>query len=71
MAGVLGLGMDSGDGHVRISQGDHFKIIMGSEEAHETMLALCIEINKTLAREGGTLEDLSRKEFIELLGRIS
>ena len=71
MVGMLGLGMESEDGHIRISKGDHFKIVMGSEEAHEAMLKLCIEINKALEQEGRTLEELSREEFIELLGRIT
>ncbi len=71
MVGVLGLGMESKDGHVRISQGDHFKIIMGSESAHDAMLKLCIEINKALEVEGRSLEDLSREEFIALLRQIT
>ena len=64
---IIGLGLDSADGHVRFTEGDHFKIHAGSEESHALMQDLCIRINQELDRRGQILEQLSRKEFVALL----
>ena len=67
---IVGLGFDNADGHVRITRGDNFDVFFGSEATHEVMQATCLKINEQLQRQGRRLEDLSRKEFIELVSRI-
>jgi hypothetical protein len=67
---ILGLGLDNEDGHVRITKGENFEVYMGSEETHERMQETCIKINEKLGSKGKRLEDLSRKEFIDLVSEI-
>lgn len=68
--GVLGLGVNAEDGHTRISKGEHFQIYLGSDEAHETMLALCVKIERRLTKCGMKINDLNQEEFIELLKEL-
>jgi hypothetical protein len=35
--GLIGLGLDNQDGHKRITQGEEFLLVGGSEETHERM----------------------------------
>ena len=32
---LLGVGFDADDGHVRITKGEKYDVLMGSEESHE------------------------------------
>lgn len=64
---ILGLGFDNEDGHVRITRGKNFDILMGSERTHEQMQELCIKLNEKLDRKGKSLAGLSRKELFDLL----
>ncbi|MDB6026243.1 MAG: hypothetical protein JWM68_2466 [Verrucomicrobiales bacterium] len=59
---MLGLGLDS-DGHKRITSGDNFALVGGSQETHEVMTEKVIKINEKLAKKGKTLEQVSREEF--------
>ena len=67
---ILGLGLDNEDGHVRITRGENFEVFMGSEGTHERMQDACIKINEKLDKKGKRLEDLSRKEFLDLVSEI-
>ena len=66
-AHLLGLGLDNRDGHVRITKGENFTILSGSEPTHERMQELCIKFNEKLERRGKKLEDLSKTEITDLL----
>ncbi len=67
IAGIIGLGNDPADGHVRLTRGDRFSVLLGSEYTHELMQTTCIRIDDLLKRRGKRLEDLTRDEFIELI----
>jgi hypothetical protein len=67
---IVGLGLDNEDGHVRITQGKNFSVLLGSETTHERMQETCIKINERLDRRGEQLQDLSREEFIDLVSDI-
>jgi hypothetical protein len=67
---ILGLGSTPQDGHLRVSRGESFDLMLGSEEAHAAMLELCVEIERELTRDGRRMEDLTRQEFTALLRRI-
>jgi hypothetical protein len=67
IVGILGLGFDNEDRHIRITRGKNFAIYLGSETTHEKMQEACIKINEKLDRRGRRLEDLSRDEFIDLV----
>ena len=68
---MLGVGFDADDGHVRITTGDKFDVIMGSDESHEYITKLITKIEKELDAQGLNLDELSPEklgEIVKLLG---
>lgn len=65
-AHMLGLGLDNEDGHARVTRGENFHLLGGSQETHEQMQETCIKINEKLADRGKRLEDVSRNEFRDI-----
>ncbi len=65
-AGLLGVGFDNDDGHVRVTRGENFHLVGGSQETHEVMQEQCIKFNEKLSDRGKQLEELEKKEFVEL-----
>ena len=68
---MLGIGLDGEDGHRRMTKGENFCLIGGSEETHETMTETAVKINEKLARKGKKLADVSREEFADLVREVS
>jgi hypothetical protein len=64
--GLLGLGLDNEDGHVRVTRGPNFKLMGGSHETHEKMQEQCIKFNEKLDSSGKRLEDLEKDEFMDM-----
>lgn len=67
---LLGLGFDSKDGHVRITKGRNFRLYGGSKQTHEIMQEKAVKFNEQLIKKHKTLEDISRKEFIDIAKKI-
>ncbi len=65
-AKVLGLGLDGDDGKVRVTNGENFHLLGGSQDTHEQMQEKCIKMNEKLDARGKQLGDLERSEFMEL-----
>ena len=65
-AGIVGIGLDNEDGDVRQTRGRNFHLVGGSKETHESMQEKCIKMNEKLSAMGKELEDLERKEFLDL-----
>jgi len=63
---LLGLGLDDGDGHVRVTKGENFRLFGGSEETHEEMQEKVIHFNEELTRREKTLDDLTPPEFDDI-----
>jgi len=68
---LLGLGLDSQDEHKRITRGDDFYLVGGSEETHERMTETTIKFKEKLARKGKHLAELSREEFNDMMHEAS
>ena len=68
---LLGIGLDNRDGHKRITEGDDFYLVGGSEETHEKMVETTIKFNEKLSRRGKKLAELSREEFTDLMNQAS
>lgn len=62
---ILGLGLDS-DGHKRMTKGDNFVLVGGSQETHEVMTEKVIKLNEKIAERGKQLEQLEPKEFEDI-----
>lgn len=70
-ATLLGMGLDSRDGHRRITKGDNFCLVGGSEETHEKMTETAVKFNEKLSKRGKRLGDLSREEFRDMIREAS
>jgi len=68
-ATMLGLGLDS-DGHKRITKGDNFMLIGGTQDTHELMTEKAIKINEKLKARGKQLETVSREEFTDIAHEV-
>ncbi len=66
VVGFLGVGLDSKDGHQRLTQAEHFLLVGGSEETHEQMQDTAVRFNEALERRGKPLQEASVTEIIEL-----
>lgn len=62
---ILGVGLDS-DGHKRLTTGENFALVGGSQETHEVLTEKAIKINEKLAAKGKRLEEVSREEFDDI-----
>ena len=68
---LLGLGFDNRDGHKRVTRGDNFCLVGGSEETHERMTETAIKVNEKLARRGKKLRDASPEELRDIFGELA
>jgi hypothetical protein len=68
-AALLGLGLDS-DGHKRITTGENFALVGGTQETHEVMTEKAIKINEKLKARGKRLETVSHEEFDDIAHEV-
>ena len=62
---LVGVGLDT-DGHKRITTGDNFTLVGGTQETHEVMTEKVVKINEKLKARGKQLETVSHKEFEDI-----
>jgi hypothetical protein len=68
-AALLGVGLDS-DGHKRITKGDNFLLVGGTQETHEVMTEKTIKLNEKLKARGKQLETVSKEEFDDIAHEV-
>jgi hypothetical protein len=68
-AAILGVGLDS-DGHKRVTTGENFALIGGTQETHEVMTEKAIKIKEKLKARGKRLDDVSREEFDDIAHEV-
>jgi hypothetical protein len=66
---ILGVGLDA-DGHKRITTGENFALVGGTEETHERMTEKAIKINEKLKARGKRLDEVSREEFDDIAQEV-
>jgi hypothetical protein len=66
---MLGVGLDS-DGHKRLTTGENFALVGGTEETHEQMTEKALKINEKLKSRGKQLEEVSREEFDDIAQEV-
>ena len=66
-AGLLGVGLDNDDGHKRITQGEKFTLVGGSNETHERMTETVVKTFEELKKRDKQLETVDRRELAEIL----
>jgi hypothetical protein len=67
---LLGLGLDNKDGHLRVTQGENFHLVGGSDETHSTMQEKAVKFNEKLRARGRRLEEVSKQEFRDIAHEI-
>lgn len=60
---MLGLAFDHEDGHTRLTRGDNFVLLGGSQDTHAFMQETATKINERLDESGKRLEDVSAGEL--------
>ncbi len=66
-AGLLGVGLDNEDGHKRITKGDQFILVGGSEETHGRMTETTLKTFEELKRRDKRLETVDPRELAEIV----
>lgn len=66
---MLGIGLDS-DGHKRVTTGENFALVGGTQSTHEEMTEKAVKINEKLAARGKRLEEVSREEFDDIAHEV-
>jgi hypothetical protein len=69
-AALIGLAFDADDGHTRLSRGENFVLLGGSQETHEVMQETAVKVNEYLDRRGQRLEDVSIGELRDVCNSI-
>jgi hypothetical protein len=59
--------LDATDQHKRITRGEGFSLVGGSEETHERMTETVIKTTEDLNRKGRSIADARPEELAELL----
>lgn len=65
-AWLLGLGLDNDDGHTRITRGENFHLVGGSDGTHSAMQEKAVKFNEKLRQRGRRLDEISREEFRDI-----
>jgi hypothetical protein len=68
-AALFGLGLDNDDGHKRITTGEQFAILGGSEETHGRMTETVVKTFEELKTRGKHLAEVEPSELAEILHR--
>ncbi|MCB1104831.1 MAG: hypothetical protein KDK74_08885 [Cephaloticoccus sp.] len=66
-AGLLGVGLDNKDGHKRITTGEQFAIVGGSEETHGRMTETVIKTFEQLKGRGKHLHEVEPQELADII----
>lgn len=66
-AALLGLGFDNADGHKRITTGEQFAILGGSEETHGRMTETVVKTFEELKTRRKQLHQVEPDELAEIL----
>lgn len=69
VSGLLGLGLDNEDGHKRITTGEKFVLVGGSQETHEVMTETMMKTFEELKRRDKVLETVDHRELAEIIDR--
>ncbi len=67
LVGLVGIGLDNEDGHKRITKGEEFFLVGGSEETHERMQDVVIHVAESLKNKGKRIQDACVEEVIDLM----
>ena len=65
-AALLGMAFDNTDGHTRLTRGNNFLLVGGSQETHCVMQETAVKVNEKLDKCGKRLEDVPITELRDI-----
>jgi hypothetical protein len=68
---LLGVGLDNDDGHKRITTGEKFAIVGGSQETHERITETVVKTFEELKNRGKHLDEVGSRELSEIIGKAT
>lgn len=71
IAGLLGVGLDNQDGHKRITTGEKFAIVGGSDETHGRMTETVVKTFEHLKQRRKDLSEVSPRELAEIIHKAT
>ena len=69
VSGILGVGLDNEDGHKRITTGDKFLLVGGSQDTHERMTETMVKTFEELKHRAKRLETVDPRELSEIIDK--
>lgn len=66
-AALLGIGLDSQDEETRLTKGENYLLVGGSQQTHEIMQETAVRVNEQLEKKGKRLADLEPNEFRDVM----
>ncbi len=69
--GLMGVGLDNQDGHQRITTGDKFAILGGSEETHGQLTETALKTFEALKRRGKAIDEVEVEELAEIIQKAA
>ena len=69
ISGILGVGLDHEDGHKRITTGEQFMLVGGSQDTHERMTETMLKTFEELKRREKKLEHVELGELEEIIDK--
>ena len=67
----MGLGLDNKDGHKRLTTGEKFLIVGGSDETHGRMTETVIKTFEHLKQRGKDISEVGHKELAEIIQKAT
>lgn len=71
VVGLFGIGLDGDDGHKRITKGDDFFLVGGSEETHGKMQEVTNRLTERLKQKGQRIAGADPRELRDLMDDLS
>ena len=69
VSGILGVGFDNEDGHKRITTGEKFVLVGGSQDTHERMTETMVKTFEELKRRDKQLETVDPRELGDIINK--
>ncbi|MCX6357873.1 MAG: hypothetical protein NT045_08395 [Candidatus Aureabacteria bacterium] len=67
---LLGLGFDGKDGIWRVTRGENYQLLGGSEDTHGEMQEKAAKMNEHLKKRKKSLDEVTVDEFIEIAEKV-
>ena len=68
--GLLGVGLDTRPGDLRITRGQNFYLCGGSPETHEHMVEVAVRFNEKVDARGKALPEINARELTEITNEL-